>query len=336
MPALQALKEDYRETDSRVAQEFGSGAAITDDGGAGGFSDVASAVPSAPSSGGAELPEVSFGAIFDTVCDVIAWIGGPDPREYVTRWIVGDMGKAGIARLVVGGSERGAQGGRAQPGRRARPRSARPGRARRPPRRRPRSTSGSPRSASRPAGMSQVGRHMVDMIGQALDMAQVVVDIIKTVISMVSAALAGASIPIFGQAKLIKTVKDAIVLINNARKVITVFWNALVMIKDAFDMVVERLRGREAPAGPEHPLRAARGNADDRATTTQMTRSAPPGASCSRRSPTPGPSWTACGRSPVLNADERRELHWQALSGVLGRDMQTLARHVEARETSVG
>jgi len=39
---------------------------------------------------------------------------------------------------------------------------------------------------------------------------------------------------------------------------------------------------------------------------------------------------------PVLNADERRELHWQALSGVLGRDMQTLAQHVEARETTWG
>ena len=118
--ALQALKEDYRETDSRVAQEFGSGAAITDDGGAGGFSDVASAVPSAPSSGGAELPEVSFGAIFDTVCDVIAWIGGPDPREYVTRWIVGDMGKAGMHASSWEARERGPQGGRAQPGLRGR------------------------------------------------------------------------------------------------------------------------------------------------------------------------------------------------------------------------
>ena len=38
----------------------------------------------------------------------------------------------------------------------------------------------------------------------------------------------------------------------------------------------------------------------------------------------------------MLNADERRELHWQALSGVLGRDMQTLAQHVEARETTLG
>jgi hypothetical protein len=39
---------------------------------------------------------------------------------------------------------------------------------------------------------------------------------------------------------------------------------------------------------------------------------------------------------PVLNAEERRELHWQALSGVLGRDMQALARHVDAGETSWG
>ena len=39
---------------------------------------------------------------------------------------------------------------------------------------------------------------------------------------------------------------------------------------------------------------------------------------------------------PVLNAEERRELHWQALSGVLGRDMQALARHIEAEETTWG
>ncbi len=27
---------------------------------------------------------------------MITWVGGPDPREYVTRWIVGDMAKAGM------------------------------------------------------------------------------------------------------------------------------------------------------------------------------------------------------------------------------------------------
>jgi len=247
--ALQALKEDYRETDSRVAQEFGSGAAITDDGGAGGFSDVASAVPSAPSSGGAELPEVSFGAIFDTVCDVIAWIGGPDPREYVTRWIVGDMGKAGMhassweaASEALNAVERNLASGAAAIGKTWQGQAATASAAQ--------IDQWVAALGEQAAGMSQVGRHMVDMISQALDMAQVVVDIIKTVISMVSAALAGASIPIFGQAKLIKTVKDAIVLINNARKVITVFWNALVMIKDAFDMVVSAFAVEKLPPAP--------------------------------------------------------------------------------------
>jgi hypothetical protein len=37
---------------------------------------------------------------------------------------------------------------------------------------------------------------------------------------------------------------------------------------------------------------------------------------------------------PVLTPDERRRLHEDALSGGLGADMQRLARHVAAGETS--
>lgn len=39
---------------------------------------------------------------------------------------------------------------------------------------------------------------------------------------------------------------------------------------------------------------------------------------------------------PVHTPEERRELHQDALSGVLGRDMQQLAQHVEAGRTSWG
>jgi hypothetical protein len=39
---------------------------------------------------------------------------------------------------------------------------------------------------------------------------------------------------------------------------------------------------------------------------------------------------------PVHTPDERREVHQDALSGALGRDMQTLARHVEEGRTSWG
>lgn len=39
---------------------------------------------------------------------------------------------------------------------------------------------------------------------------------------------------------------------------------------------------------------------------------------------------------PVHTPEERRELHADALSGALGRDMQQLAEHVEAGRTSWG
>ena len=84
-------------------------------------------------------------------------------------------------------------------------------------------------------------------------MAQVVVDIVKTVISLVSAALSSAYIPFWGQAKLIKTAKEAITLINNARKVITVFWNALNMVKDGFLMIVHAFGVEKLPAAPTTP-----------------------------------------------------------------------------------
>lgn len=81
-------------------------------------------------------------------------------------------------------------------------------------------------------------------------MAQVVVDIIKTVISLVSAALSSAYIPGYGQWKAISTVKEAWTLVNNARKVITTFWNALVMIKDCIVMAVMAFNVESLPAAP--------------------------------------------------------------------------------------
>jgi uncharacterized protein YukE len=250
--ALQAVKEDYRDTDSKVAQDFGIGAAITDDGVAAGFADSGSTTPAAPSSGGGELPEVSFGFIFDKVCDVIEWVGGPDPREYVTRWIVGDMAKAGMhasawdhASECLKAVEQNLASGAAAIGK---------------------TWTGDAATASaaqidqwvsalgeQAAGMSQAGGHIKDMVSQALDMAQVVVDIVKTVISLVSAALSSAYIPFWGQAKLIKTAKEAITLINNARKVITVFWNALNMVKDGFLMIAHAFGVEKLPAAPTTP-----------------------------------------------------------------------------------
>lgn len=235
--ALTASANDYRSMDERSRNHFtfpgGETAHTTDDGVANGFDDAASAagklVP--PSDGGATLPEVSFGWLLDKVCDLIVWVGGPDPREYVTKWIAGDIKKA--ARHVsawqhvaecADAVQANLDAGRAAIAR---------------------TWKGSAATASsghmgkwdtalneQGSAMRKMSGHLKDAIDQAVKMAQVVVDIIKTVISLVSAAWSGASIPFYGQWKLIKTVKEAITMVNSARKVIQVFWNTMTMIKD--------------------------------------------------------------------------------------------------------
>ena len=247
---LRALQADFRQTDAQVAQNFGAGQAITDDGSAAGFSDAGSATPvPAPSSGGEQLPEVSFGFLLDQVCELLSYIGGPDPREYVTKWIAGDIEKAGMqasawehAGECLRQVERNLAAGSSAIGRTWRGEAS--------------VAAGAHMDQWRTSlgdqsrGMAQMGGHLRDMARQAVDMAQVVVDIIKTVISLASAALSSAYIPFYGQWKLIESAREALTLINNARKVITVFWNALVMIKDGIVMVAHSFSVDALPPAP--------------------------------------------------------------------------------------
>lgn len=81
-------------------------------------------------------------------------------------------------------------------------------------------------------------------------MAQCVVDIIREVISIVSAALSNAAIPFYGQWKLIKTVKEAITMINSARKVIMVFWNFLNMVTSFIQLCISTFSADVLPPAP--------------------------------------------------------------------------------------
>ncbi|HXH79794.1 hypothetical protein [Nocardioides sp.] len=247
--ALDMTRDDFAETDAQVAQTFGVGAAIVD-GGGNNFPDSrpAGSIP-APSTSGDVLPEVSFGFVLDQCCDLLMWVGCPDPREYVTKWIAGDIGKASlqaeawehlsgcvdaVQRNLDSGLDRIGQtwaGGAAQNA------SAR-------------AASWIEALATQSASCSAMAGHLRDMIDQAVQMAQVVVDIIKTVISLVTAALSSAYIPGWGQWKAIKTVKEAIPLINNARKVITVFWNAITMVKDGIIMIINAFSIDALPPAP--------------------------------------------------------------------------------------
>jgi uncharacterized protein YukE len=251
--SLTAVGHDLARTDAKVAQDFGVGARITDDGRvSSAFSDRGATTAAAPSGGGESLPEVSFGWLFDKACELISWVGGPDLREWVTEQIAGDVEKASMQasawtnaadamrscggnlshgdaaiRTVWTGKAANAAGAYLDQWLTALERQA--------------------------AAMDQVGGYLHDMVQQAVDMAQVVVDIVKEIMSIISAGWSMASIPIYGQIKLVEKVKDAIKLVNDARKVITVFWNALKLVIDGIEMTVHAFEAESLPSAPSLP-----------------------------------------------------------------------------------
>ncbi|MCG8918604.1 hypothetical protein L6E12_22740 [Actinokineospora sp. PR83] len=265
--ALTSCADAYRDADKQGRDRFvelgGTGVLhSSDDGVANGFDDVASAQGklTAPSASGATLPEVSFGWILDKVCDLIVWVGGPDPREYVTKWIAGDVRKASMqasawdcVAACVEAVEANLRSGAAAitatwTGAAASASAGQMGKW-------------GTALADQAAKMRVMSDHLVDMVDQAVKMAQCVVDIIKTVISVVSAGLSNASIPFYGQWKLIESVKEAITMVNNARKVITVFWNFLTLVIDSIKLCVATFTAESlppAPAGAPVPAGAGR------------------------------------------------------------------------------
>ncbi|MHA3704895.1 WXG100 family type VII secretion target [Jatrophihabitans sp. YIM 134969] len=82
------------------------------------------------------------------------------------------------------------------------------------------------------ATMQQVAVALGDLGEQALEMAQVVVDMVKLIMDLVLAGLANAAIPFYGQVKLIKSVKEALTTMWSAMKVIKVFKDLVILTKD--------------------------------------------------------------------------------------------------------
>lgn len=254
--ALNASADAYKEVDQRSSDRFtrlaeGGLLRTVDDGVAHGFNDplFATAMLAPPDGGGVVLPEVSFGWLFDQVCDVIVWVGGPDPREYVTRWIAGDIDKA--ARQVsawqhvtncVDAVDTNLKSGQTAIAR---------------------TWTGSASTAAgaqmdkwgacltdQSSKMRQMARYLGDAVDQAIKMAQCIVDIIRAVVSIVSAGLSNAAIPIYGQWKLIKSGKEAIKMINSARKVIAVFWNFLNLVKSFIQLCISTFTADALPPAP--------------------------------------------------------------------------------------
>lgn len=250
--ALRAVARDLADTDGRVAESFGGRTHVTDDHDASAFEDVADDGLRCPMVPATELPHVSFGFPWDQACDILSSIGFPDPREYVTQWIVGDIAKAQFqaaywdlygevmtavrtnlthGQQAISGTWDGAAAGRAATAMQRWLTAL----------------------EAQGSGMRDMAAHVRDMVEQALDMAQLVVDTIKFFISTVAAGWSCAYIPIYGQIKLVDKLKDAWHLINDARKVISVFWSFLMVLKDVFNAAVDVFTTQGLPAAPRLP-----------------------------------------------------------------------------------
>lgn len=80
---------------------------------------------------------------------------------------------------------------------------------------------------------------LVDLAENAKQVVDQIIQTIKTVVSIVSSALASFSIPVYGQGKAIKAIWDTIKLINDVRKVVSAFINLVKFAVEFFESIQE-------------------------------------------------------------------------------------------------
>ncbi|WP_278261104.1 hypothetical protein [Nocardia sp. AG03] len=234
--ALLYCADEYQRTDhnfaSAIAKLDSQPVRSYDDGVADGFIDVFdyAAFLANPVDESRELPLVDFTRMQNKVCDLIAAMG-PDPREYLTKWIAGDIGTAAEHGAAWRSSASSVEAIRdnLRSGQSSISRTwtgeASGAEARY-------FTSWDICYSNQATAMRRMGDHVIDAIDEAVKMAQVIVDVVKTVISLIGVASISAAVPVVGQVRLARSIWDGITMLNNARKVMTLFFDFLRTIKD--------------------------------------------------------------------------------------------------------
>ena len=239
--ALRLAATRYASTDARAAQDLGVGFGIVDDGRVSPrFHDTGRTTPAPPVCGDEVLPVVTFGWGFDHANDLVVSIGGTDLRQELTDRVAGDIGKA-LAQASVW--DNAAQSlaavrdnlvsGSTLVGRSWEGEAASWSRAH--------TDAWVAALGTQSEALAAVAAHLRDAVAQAVDVAQIVVDVIREVIVIAGLAVSSACIPIFGPIQLANKLKDALRLVWDARKVLAVFWTFLVCIKDAFTLAADAL-----------------------------------------------------------------------------------------------
>ncbi|WP_157172075.1 hypothetical protein [Nocardia higoensis] len=252
--ALVFASQEYVRVDSDWAGEIAeldNGQTInrTDDGEAAGFNDGVVPGMNMPTRDTRTLPEISLGRMMDKVCDLIELVGGPDPREHITAWIAGDIAEAGTQSASWDRLEEYLENiqtnirhgqtniAKTWTGQAATAQAALFG-------------NWDTVWSSQRSAMTQMGSHLRDAVNEAVKLAQVVVDVVRTVIALASAGWGAAVIPLWGQVKMVRTATEAVSVLNEARKVLMLFWSLLRLIKDSIIAAKDVLSRDALPAEP--------------------------------------------------------------------------------------
>jgi hypothetical protein len=244
---LRASATAYAETDARVARTLGWHGAVADPLVARAPFRDSRPLAEPPVAGGQALPEVSFGWVFDKACEVIVWAGGPDLRRDVTDQVTGDLGKVGLqadaweqaAGVLTGMAGDLAHGStviaRSWEGRAA-DSSARSMDERR------------QAVEVQGAAMARVAAYLRDLATQALAVAQVVVDCVEEICTLVGAIVTGSTLPGYAELRLARSVPEIVALAVRARGVLAAFWRYLVCVKDGIRLAAESATAATLPA----------------------------------------------------------------------------------------
>ncbi|KRF34974.1 hypothetical protein ASG94_12600 [Nocardioides sp. Soil805] len=233
--ALQVASRDFADTeDSVVALHQGRGVDGRD--GVRGFSDVVdTTVPAARPTEG-ELPHVSFGFPYDTVCDLVRMLTGFDVRAELAEQVGGDVVGAstqGSACSGLGTAIRGVTANLEAGSRTV-----------------ARSWTGSAADAAlasigtwtsaldaQAGRLVQVGQNLVTVCRNAWETATSVVECITSAVRTVSSALATMSIPGVGWARVVQAVYQAFQALMKAFTVLKKFFAILESVTDYIEQV---------------------------------------------------------------------------------------------------
>ena len=241
---------DYERTDDHVSDGFG-GAGITGSAtGTARFAPTASSDHlSTPGPTEGELPQVSFGFLFDKLAWALDTFTGFDVRASVTDWIAGDVvglsTHASCWELVsqrLECCERNIAAGQARVyatwGGLAANQHA----------------SGmivwGTALQSQTSGLADLAQHLKELCVDAVDTAQFVVDCIRLAIDLVTSAWALQYIPVYGQAKFVQKAWDAYKTASKATAYLRMLWSAIRAVRSFLVMCLDQLHPSMLPAKP--------------------------------------------------------------------------------------